>query len=40
MESDDDIRPLIEYEGSRDLYLELTAQLINADPEFEQVKKD
>ncbi|CAH0697574.1 unnamed protein product [Spodoptera exigua] len=37
MDSEDDIQPLIEYEGSRDLYLELTAQLINTDPEFEQV---
>ena len=37
MDSEDDIQPLIEYEGSRDLYLELNAQLINADPEFEQV---
>ncbi|KAH9628257.1 hypothetical protein HF086_006734 [Spodoptera exigua] len=37
MDSEDDIQPLIEYEGSRDLYLELTAQLINTDPEFEQL---
>ena len=39
MDSEDDIQPLIQYEGGRDLYLELNAQLINADPEFEQVKK-
>lgn len=35
--SEDDIQPLIQYEGSRELYLELNTQLINADPEFEQV---
>ncbi|XP_075987270.1 polyamine-transporting ATPase 13A3-like [Anticarsia gemmatalis] len=38
MDSDDDIQPLIDYEGSsRELYLELNAQLISTDPEFEQV---
>ncbi|XP_037876977.1 polyamine-transporting ATPase 13A3 isoform X1 [Bombyx mori] len=40
MDSDDDIQPLIHYKGnsSREpLYLELTTQLINIDPDFEQV---
>lgn len=41
MDSDDDIQPLIHYKGnsSREpLYLELTTQLINIDPDFEQVR--
>lgn len=40
MESEDDVRPLIEdvSEGNGDLFLELTVQNINVDPEFEQVK--
>lgn len=40
MDSEDDIQPLIRYEGehSRDTFLELTAQILNTDPEFEQVK--
>ncbi|PZC71017.1 hypothetical protein B5X24_HaOG214435 [Helicoverpa armigera] len=35
--SEDDVQPLIQYENNRDLYLELTAQKINTDPEFLQV---
>ncbi|XP_063897760.1 polyamine-transporting ATPase 13A3 [Helicoverpa armigera] len=35
--SEDDVQPLIQYENNRDLYLELTAQKINTDPEFVQV---
>lgn len=40
MESEDDVQPLIDYEGeNRDIYFELTAQkLINIDPEFDQVR--
>lgn len=39
MDSEDDIQPLIGSErlGSRDTYLELTAQNLNTDPDFEQV---
>ncbi|KOB71964.1 putative cation-transporting ATPase [Operophtera brumata] len=39
MDSEDDIQPLISYEGetSRELLLELTVQHIDTDPEFEQV---
>lgn len=39
MDSEDDIQPLIHYEdaSSREIFLELTAQIINTDPEFEQV---
>lgn len=40
MDSEDDIQPLISYEGetSIELFLELTVQIINTDPEFEQVR--
>ncbi|XP_026733922.1 probable cation-transporting ATPase 13A3 [Trichoplusia ni] len=38
MDSEDDVQPLIHYDrGSRELYLELTAQCLNTDPEYEQV---
>lgn len=39
MDSEDDVVPLIEdvSEETRDLFLELTVQNINVDPEFEQV---
>lgn len=39
MDSEDDVRPLISYdETSRELFLELTVQILNADSDYDQVK--
>lgn len=39
MDSEDDVQPLISYdETSRELFLELTVQILNADSDYDQVK--